>query len=68
MSGCTLEARKFNQDIQRYRELNAQIVGVSVDSVEKNAAFCEREGLDFFMLTDVASNDCVSYLFILVLS
>ena len=47
--------------MQRYRELNAQIVGVSVDSVEKNAAFCEKEGLDFFMLTDVASNYCVSY-------
>ena len=34
---------------------------VSVDSVEKNAAFCEKEGLDFFMPTDVVSNYCVSY-------
>ncbi|KAL3803129.1 hypothetical protein HJC23_003404 [Cyclotella cryptica] len=51
-SGCTLEARKFQQDLSQYRELNAQIVGVSVDAVEKNAEFCKKEGLDFFMLTD----------------
>ncbi|KAL7490371.1 hypothetical protein ACHAWX_000251 [Stephanocyclus meneghinianus] len=51
-SGCTLEARKFQQDLPQYRELNAQIVGVSVDAVEKNSEFCKKEGLDFFMLTD----------------
>jgi len=51
-SGCTLEARGFQRDIEKYRALNAQIVGVSVDSVEKNAQFCTSEGLDFYMLTD----------------
>jgi peroxiredoxin Q/BCP len=50
--GCTLEARGFQRDIEKYRALNAQIVGVSVDSVEKNAEFCANERLDFFMLTD----------------
>lgn len=52
-SGCTLEARGFQRDIEKYRALNTQIVGVSVDSVEKNAQFCNSEGLDFFMLSDV---------------
>jgi peroxiredoxin Q/BCP len=51
-SGCTLEARAFQRDIEQYRKLNAQIVGVSVDPVEKNAQFCTSEGLDFFMLSD----------------
>lgn len=51
-SGCTLEARGFQRDIEKYKNLNAQIVGVSVDSVEKNAQFCTTEGLDFFMLSD----------------
>jgi peroxiredoxin Q/BCP len=51
-SGCTLEARAFQRDIEQYRKLNAQIVGVSVDPVEKNAQFCSSEGLDFFMLSD----------------
>jgi len=51
-SGCTLEARGFQRDLDSYRKLNAQIVGVSVDSVEKNASFCSEEKLDFFMLSD----------------
>jgi peroxiredoxin Q/BCP len=51
-SGCTLEARGFQRDIDSFRQLNAQIVGVSVDAVEKNAQFCTAEGLDFFMLSD----------------
>jgi len=52
-SGCTLEARGFQKDIEMYRKLNAQIVGVSVDPVEKNSQFCSAEGLDFYMLSDV---------------
>lgn len=51
-SGCTLEARGFQKDIQKYQSLNTQIVGVSVDSVEKNAKFCTEEALDFYMLSD----------------
>lgn len=51
-SGCTLEARGFQRDIDDYRKLGAQIVGVSVDPPEKNAQFCTSEGLDFYMLSD----------------
>lgn len=51
-SGCTLEARGFQKDLELYRKLNAQIVGVSVDPVEKNAQFCSEEKLDFYMLSD----------------
>jgi peroxiredoxin Q/BCP len=51
-SGCTLEAIGFQRDIEKYRALNAQIVGVSVDPVEKNAQFCTEEKLDFYMLSD----------------
>lgn len=51
-SGCTLEARGFQRDIDQYRKLNTQIVGVSVDAPEKNAQFCTAEGLDFYMLSD----------------
>ena len=51
-SGCTLEARGFQRDLEDYRKLNTQIVGVSVDPVEKNAQFCSEEKLDFFMLSD----------------
>mmetsp|Transcript_2419 Transcript_2419/g.5581 ORF Transcript_2419/g.5581 Transcript_2419/m.5581 type:complete len:306 (-) Transcript_2419:491-1408(-) len=51
-SGCTIEARKFQEDLPLFQELGAQVVGVSVDSVSKNSEFCSSEGLDFFMLSD----------------
>lgn len=47
-----MEARAFQRDMDSYRKLNAQIVGVSVDPPEKNAQFCSSEGLDFYMLSD----------------
>jgi thioredoxin-dependent peroxiredoxin len=50
--GCTLEARNFQRDAEEYQSLNTQIVGVSVDPPEKNAQFCSKEGLDFYMLSD----------------
>jgi len=60
-SGCTLEARYFQRDIDQYRKLNAQIVGVSIDPVEKNAQFCNAENLDFFMLSDQGGNISKQY-------
>jgi thioredoxin-dependent peroxiredoxin len=60
-SGCTLEARGFQRDIDEYRKLNAQIVGVSVDPVEKNAQFCSAESLDFFMLSDTGGRVSSAY-------
>lgn len=60
-SGCTLEARSFQSDIVKYRNLNSQIVGVSVDPVEKNANFCSAEGLDFYMLSDTGGITSKAY-------
>lgn len=60
-SGCTLEARKFQQDLGMYQALNAQIVGVSVDAAQKQDEFCKSEGLDFFMLSDVGGKVSKAY-------
>ncbi len=50
--GCTLEARRFQQDLAKYQERNAQIVGVSADSIDSHAKFCNSEGLKFPLLSD----------------
>lgn len=60
-TGCTLEAKSFQRDIQEYRNFNAQIVGVSVDPPEKNEAFCTAAGLDFYMLSDVGGKVSTQY-------
>ncbi|KAB8314686.1 peroxiredoxin [Tolypothrix campylonemoides VB511288] len=51
-SGCTIEARRFQQDLPKYLEKKAQIVGVSADDVDSHAEFCDSEGLKFPLLAD----------------
>jgi thioredoxin-dependent peroxiredoxin len=51
-SGCTLEARRFQQDINKYQQRQTEIVGVSADSVDSHAEFCDSEGLKFPLLAD----------------
>lgn len=42
--GCTIEAKGFQAKIGQFDALNAQIVGVSVDSVEKHLDFEKSYG------------------------
>jgi thioredoxin-dependent peroxiredoxin len=51
-SGCTLEARRFQQDLPKYIKRDVQILGVSADDVDSHAEFCESEGLKFPLLAD----------------
>ena len=51
-SGCTLEAHNFQQALEKYQKLNAVIVGVSVDTADSHKSFCEKEGLNFKLLSD----------------
>lgn len=52
-SGCTLEARRFQQDLPKYFAKNTQILGVSADDIQSHAEFCDSEGLKFPLLADV---------------
>lgn len=51
-SGCTLEAHNFQRDLAKYEQMNAVILGVSVDSAESHKDFCAKEGLTFKLLSD----------------
>lgn len=51
-SGCTLEARRFQQDLPKYRGKNTEILGISVDDIKSHAEFCDSEGLKFPLLAD----------------
>jgi peroxiredoxin Q/BCP len=50
--GCTTEACEFRDNIFAYREMNAQILGVSLDDVDSHKAFSENHGLPFPLLAD----------------
>lgn len=50
--GCTLEAKRFQQDLPKYIDRHTQIIGVSADNVKSHAEFCDSEGLKFPLLAD----------------
>ncbi len=51
-SGCTLEAHNFQQDLPKFEQEHAVIVGVSVDSADSHKQFCTKQGLTFKLLSD----------------
>ncbi|NJO79366.1 MAG: peroxiredoxin [Cyanobacteria bacterium RM1_2_2] len=59
--GCTLEARRFQQDLPKYIARNTQILGISVDDVDSHAEFCDAEGLKFPLLADVDGSVSKAY-------
>lgn len=50
--GCTREACHFRDDIQQFKALGAQVVGISVDTVASHADFSRKHGLPFPLLAD----------------
>jgi peroxiredoxin Q/BCP len=51
-SGCTLEAHNFERDQDKYKALNAVVLGVSLDTVESHKTFCTKDSLTFKLLAD----------------
>lgn len=60
-SGCTMQAKAFQNDLEKYRDRNAEIVGVSVDSPDSHKSFCEKEGLKFRLLSDTDGKVSTAY-------
>jgi peroxiredoxin Q/BCP len=60
-SGCTLEAHNFQRDIQKYQALNAEIVGVSVDTPDSHKQFCAKQDLHFKLLADTEKKVSEAY-------
>jgi peroxiredoxin Q/BCP len=50
--GCTKEACHFRDDIFQFRDLGAEVIGVSIDSTESHKAFAEKYSLPFPLLAD----------------
>jgi thioredoxin-dependent peroxiredoxin len=50
--GCTIEARNFQRDLDKYTAKKAAIVGVSADNIDSHQQFCTKESLTFKLLAD----------------
>ena len=60
-SGCTLEASRFQRDLQEFEERNAQVVGVSVDDLDRHRDFCGKTGVTFPLLSDTSGKASFDY-------
>ena len=52
--GCSKEAHNFQRDEDKFKALNAVVLGVSMDTVESHATWCTKDGFSFKMLADPA--------------
>ena len=50
--GCTIEARAFRDSYEQFSAKDAEVVGVSSDSVRSHRRFAQRLHLPFLLLSD----------------
>jgi len=60
-SGCTVQAQNFRDDRAKFTRKGAVILGVSKDPVKSHVKFCEKEKLNFTLLSDAESDVCERY-------
>src|SRR5215204_6443783 len=50
--GCTKQACAFRDDYEQFGKLDAEVIGISSDSVESHRSFAEKHDLPFTLLSD----------------
>ena len=58
---CDTEMCKLKEDMEVFNELDATVLGISVDSPWANAAFSEKYNLNFDLLSDLDRTATKSY-------
>ena len=59
--GCTTEACAFRDNIFAFDELNARIIGISLDNVDSHEEFAEKYSLPFSILADTDKQAATAY-------
>lgn len=59
--GCTTEACEFRDNIFAFKNLNCQIIGVSLDDEASHKGFAEKYSLPFPLLADSAGTTADAY-------
>ena len=59
--GWITEGQGFRDELQKFEEKNAVIIGMSADSPNKQKKFCEKQGFEFPMLCDENKNALKAY-------
>jgi peroxiredoxin Q/BCP len=59
--GCTTEGNDFNALLPKFKALNAEILGVSRDSLKTHQNFCAKQGFDFDLHADTDEAVCNAF-------
>jgi peroxiredoxin Q/BCP len=59
--GCTREACSFRDNIQQIRNMGAEIVGVSLDSIQSHDRFTAKYNLPFPLISDKDKHIATAY-------
>ena len=59
--GCTLEGQDFRDNHEEFTKLNAEILGVSRDSIKSHENFKDKQGFPFQLLSDPDEVMCKSF-------
>ncbi len=59
--GCTTEACEFRDNVFAFRDINAVIVGISLDSTDSHRKFAAEHGLPFTLLADSTKSTAKAY-------
>lgn len=50
--GCTVEGKEFRELHDQFQALDAVVIGISTDSVERHRAFSDKHAFPFMLLSD----------------
>lgn len=50
--GCTIEAKNFDSNMDKFETLNTQIIGISGQDEASKKKFCEKHDLNLLLLAD----------------
>jgi peroxiredoxin Q/BCP len=56
--GCTTEAIEFTQNLEKFDELGATVIGVSPDSIKRHQNFIAKKELKVMLLSDEEKEVC----------
>ena len=59
--GWTTEGQGFRDELHKFEERNAVIIGMSADSPNKQKKFCEKQSFEFPMLCDESKDTLQAY-------
>jgi peroxiredoxin Q/BCP len=59
--GCTREMERFSEIYDQIKENNAEVIGVSVDSISNQKKFAEKYGNKFPVVSDEEKRICEAY-------